>query len=360
MLTEMDKQIDAVGVATPDHGHFPVAYMAMAMGKHVFVQKPLAHSIWEIRELQQCAQKNKVITQMGNQGHITGGIRLIKEWYQAGLIGDVQEVIAWTNRPAGFARQSYTAYPPAQEVPAGLDWDLWVGPVTAKVGYNQAFHPQLWRGWWAFGCGGLGDIGCHTLDAPFWTLDLGSPTRIDVKVEAANPLFTPKGSVVTYQFAARGPKPPVKITWYEGPKRPPRPEFMGAEELDREGGMLMIGSKGAIGHSGMRPESPRLYPEAIWQEIRTDVSKRPPKTIPRIKGSIFSDWVGAIKNGGTPCSNFSYAGPLTEIIILGTLAIRTGKSIEFDSANMKIANNPEAHDLLHVPARKGWDVASLG
>ncbi len=362
MYREMGKQMDAVGVATTDHAHFPAAYMAMAMGKHVFVQKPLAHSIWEVRQLQQIAQKNKVITQMGNQGHASEGIRLIKEWYEAGLIGDVTEIIAWTNRPNGgfgFKNRTFTAYPPAQPVPAHLDWDLWLGPVGEPVPFSNEIHPLFWRGWWAFGCGGLGDIGCHTLDAPFWALNLGSPTRIDVKVESVNPVFTPKGSVVTYHFPARGAKPPVKVTWYEGPARPPKPDLMGGENLNDEGGMIMIGDKGAIAHPGMRPDSPRLYPEEKWQEFKNDPAKRPPKTLPRAKGGIFGDWANAIKNGGTPCSNFDYAAPLTEMIILGTLAIRTGKSVEFDSKNMKITNNPEAHALLEVPARKGWDLASL-
>ncbi len=358
MFLEMGDKIDAVGISTHDSCHFAAACMAIEMGKHVFIQKPLAHSIYEIRTLQQMANEKKVITQMGNQGHAFEGMRLIKEWYQAGLIGDVEQVVAWTNRPAdgiGFKNvPTQTQFPPVVPAPKGLDWDLWMGPVDKEVGYSKLLHPFNWRSWWDFGCGGLGDIGCHTIDAPFWALDLGYPTRVDVEVEQVNPVFTPEGSVVTYHFPARDSKPPVTLKWYEGPKMPPQLDILGDVKLNKEGGMLMIGSKGAIYHPGMRPNSPRLFPETKWQEYRTNPDKRVPKTLPRVD-NIFVDWINGVKTGSTPCSNFNYSAPLTEVIVLGTMAIRTGKAIEWDSKAMKVTNdNPEAARLVDVPARAGW------
>lgn len=363
MLIEKGEKIDAVGISTHDSTHFAIAYMAMEMGKHVFVQKPLAHSIAEIRALRAKAAEKDVVTQMGNQGHASEGMRLIKEWYQAGLIGEVKEVIAWTNRPAGgfgFGRGKRSAvYPQVGPIPEGLDWDLWLGPVSKKIGYSKSLHPRNWRAWWDFGCGGLGDIGCHTIDAPFWTLELGSPTKVEVDVREVNPITTPNGSVVTYHFPARAGKPPVTLKWYEGPTMPPKPAIMGEVEMKRDGGMIMLGSKGAIYHAGMRPDSPRLLPDEKWQAYRKNVDQRVPKTLPRV-GDIFSDWLNGIKTGTTPCSNFEYAVPLTEVIVLGTLAIRTGKTVEWDADAMKVTNdNPEAAALVNLPAREGWRVEDL-
>jgi predicted dehydrogenase len=362
MLIEMDDKIDAVGVATHDSTHFAVACMALQMGKHVFVQKPLAHSVYEIRTLREIANKNKLVTQMGNQGHAFEGMRLVKEWYQAGLIGEVKEVIAWTNRPAGgfgFKRLKNKTYPPVVEVPEGLDWDGWLGPVDKEVGYDKDLHPKNWRAWWDFGCGGLGDIGCHTIDVPFWALDLSCPTKVEAEVEEVNPIQTPMGSVVTYHFPARPSQPPVTLKWYEGPKMPPKPEVMGDVEMNKEGGMIMLGSKGAIYHPGMRPDSPRLLPDSMWQEYRANPDNRVPKTLPRV-GDITTDWVEGITEGTTPCSNFDYAVPLTEVIVLGTMAIRTGKTIEWDPKAVKVTNdNPEAQALVNVPARDGWRTEDL-
>lgn len=362
MLNEMGKEIDAVGVGTPDHNHFAVAYMALSMGKHVFVEKPLVHSIWEARTLQKLAKDKNAVTQMGNQGHASEGARLIKEWYEAGLIGEVKEVIAWTNRPAkgfGFDGNVQTAYPEAGQPPADMDWNLWLGSCNLDLGYSAEFHPKAWRRWWAFGCGGLGDIGCHTLDTPYWALDLGAPESIDVEMNGeVNPIFTPNGSVVSYNFTAHGNKPPVKIKWYEGPSRPEIPSgFDGT--LASEGGMIMIGEKGGICHDGMRPDSPKLYPADRWEEYRTNADKRVPKTLPRTKG-IHKDWLTAIKEGKKSCSDFSYSAPLTEVILLGTLAIRTGKSLKWDAAAMKISDNDGAADMIEIETREGWRTKDLG
>jgi predicted dehydrogenase len=362
MLAEMGDKIDAVGIGTPDHTHFAVAYLAMSMGKHVFVEKPLVHSLWEARTLQQLAVKKNLVTQMGNQGHAFEGAYLVKEWYQAGLIGEVREVITWTDRPKGgwgFNGNVKTEYPTPEEPRPGMDWDLWLGPCSEKVGFNRAFHPTTWRPWWAFGCGGLGDIGCHTIDTPFYALDLGAPESVEVELkEPVNPIHTPNGSVVTFNFPARAKQPPVKIKWYEGPSMPPVPEGYDYGPLDAEGGMIMIGEKGGICYKGMRPDSPMLYPKARWEDYRAPGAQRVPKTIPRPRG-IRLDWVESIKNGKKACSDFAYSGPLTEAILLGTLAIRTGKTVKWNAEKMQIDNNPEAAKLINVEAREGWRTKDL-
>ena len=361
MLEEMGDQIDAVGVGTPDHTHFAITYMAMSMGKHVFVEKPLVHSLWEARKLQALAKEKKVVTQMGNQGHAFEGAYLVKEWYEAGLIGEVKEVITWTDRPArgwGFNGQVRTSYPPAEKIPEGMDWDLWLGPCQEDVPFSRAIHPTTWRPWWSFGCGGLGDIGCHTIDTAYWALGLGAPDRVEVDMtEKANPIHTPNGSIVTYKFPARGKQPAVDVKWIEGPRLPKAPKGYDWE-IKGNGGFIMVGEKGGISHDGMRPNSPRLYPKYRWESYRKNANERVPKTLKRVPG-IHNDWVNGIRNSKMTVSDFSYSGPLTESIILGTLAIRTGKGLEWSSKDMKISGNQEAADLVNVEARKGWRTSDL-
>ena len=361
MLEEMGDQIDAVGIGTPDHTHFAITYMAMSMGKHVFVEKPLVHSLWEARTLQALAKEKKVVTQMGNQGHAFEGAYLVKEWYEAGLIGEVKEVITWTDRPArgwGFNGQVRTSYPPAEKIPEGMDWDLWLGPCQEDVPFSRAIHPTTWRPWWSFGCGGLGDIGCHTIDTAYWALGLGAPNRVEVDMtEKANPIHTPNGSIVTYKFPARGKQPAVDVKWIEGPRLPKAPKGYDWE-IKGNGGFIMVGEKGGISHDGMRPNSPRLYPKSRWESYRKNANERVPKTLKRVPG-IHNDWVNGIRNSEMTVSDFSYSGPLTESIILGTLAIRTGKGLEWSSKDMKISGNQEAADLVNVEARKGWRTSDL-
>ena len=363
MLEEMGDQIDAVGVGTPDHTHFAIAYTAMSMGKHVFVEKPLVHSLWEARTLQDLAKKKGVVTQMGNQGHAFEGAYLVKEWYDAGLIGEVKEVITWTDRPArgwGFNGKVRTAYPTAEKLPEGMDWNMWLGPCQDDVPFSKALHPTTWRPWWAFGCGGLGDIGCHTIDTAYWALGLGAPDRVEVDMsEAANQIHTPNGSTVTYKFPARAGKPAVDVKWIEGPRLPEAPKGYDWE-IKGHGGFIMVGEKGGICHDGMRPDSPKLYPKARWEEYRKDSSKRVPKTLKRV-GGIHKDWVECIRNSeaGKSVSDFSYSGQLTESILLGTLAIRTGKALDWDGKNLKISGNDEAAKLVEIEARKGWRTSDL-
>ena len=346
MFEEMDKQIDAVTVSTPDHTHFPAAMMAISMGKHVFVQKPMAHTIWEARQLTEAARRQKVATQMGIQGHAGEGARLIREWIQAGAIGPVHEVHYWTNRPTwpqGIDRPADT--PPA---PATLDWNLWLGTAPERP-YNPCYAPKKWRGWWDFGCGALGDIGCHAMDAAFWALDLGHPISVEAETSELHKETAPKWSIVTYQFPARGKMPPVKVVWYDGKRKPPRPpELEEGRELNKAiGGQLIYGEKGTL-MADVYGKSPRLIPESKMREF---LPNRPPQTIPRSPGHM-TEWIEACKGGKTAGANFDYSGPLTEMVLLGNLAVRASKKIEWDAANMKAPNAPEAEQYIRLEHRK--------
>jgi len=360
MLDEMDKQIDAVTVSTPDHTHFPAAMSAIMRGKHVFCQKPLTHNVWEARALTLAARKHKVATQMGIQGHSNEGARLLVEWVRAGAIGPVREAHYWTNRPIwpqGMNRPTGT--PP---VPSSLDWDLWLG-VAPERPYHPAYLPFNWRGWWDFGCGALGDIGCHSMDAGFWALDLGMPTSVQAETSPVNEETAPKWSIVTYQFPARdnvGAKdlpskvetPPVKVIWYDGNKKPPRPKDLEPNrKLDRGiGGQLLMGDKGTI-MADCLCASPRLIPEAKMREF---MPNRPPKTLPRSPG-IYREWIAACKGGEPAGANFDFAGPLSEMVLMGNFAVRSGKRIEWDGPNMRATNVPEANRYGRREPRKGWE-----
>ncbi len=350
MLDKMHKDIDVVQVSTPDHTHFPIAMAAMEHGKHVFVQKPLAHNIWQLRTLQKAAHHYGVKTVMGNQGHTFEGARLIKEWYDNGILGDVREVHCWTDRPMEPWFIKPNSIPPAPEkTPRLVDWDLWQGP-TRKRSFSTEYVTQRWRGWWDYGVGSLGDIGCHCIDTPFWTLDLGMPTAVDVRLdEPANDQFTPFGAHVTYHFPARGTKPPVTLHWYEGRPRPPKLE--GMEGLPSNG-MYMIGSKETVYHPDMRPKSPQLWPRERMYDYKELLKQ---KSIPRVDGGPRLELFREIKGEGPQAgSNFDYAAPLTEVILLGSLAIRLGHRIEWDAKAMKITNIQGLDHLIKEPVRQGW------
>ncbi len=356
MLEKMHKDIDAVVMSIPDHSHFPAAYLAMQYGKHVYVQKPLTHNIWQARTLRRAAHHFKVISQMGNQGHATEGIRLIKEWYDAGVLGDVREVYAWFDGPdfvkAPYFRIPSSFPPPTSPPPATLDWDLWLGPAKKRP-FSTAYHPLTWRGWGDFGGYELGDWACHTLDAPFWALDLDAPTRVSViNLEAIHEGFVPRSTHLRFDFPARGDKPPVALHWYDGGQKPPPPLNWDRKVPFPKSGMLMIGDKNTL-MTGPRPDSPRLLPDDLWQDFKKNL---PPKVIPRVVGGPFKEWLRAIKNEGPlPGSNFDYSARLTEMSLVGCIAQRTGLDIEWDAANMKVSNHRGLENIVREPARRGWD-----
>lgn len=349
-MLEKQKDIDAVIIATPDHTHAVIALTAMQLGKHVYVQKPLTRTVYESRVLTEAARKYKVATQMGNQGRSGEGIRLITEWIADGAIGEVREVYTWTNRPIwpqGMDRPKDT--PP---VPDTLDWDLFLGPAPYRP-YNPAYHPWNWRAWWDFGTGALGDMACHIIDPVFMALKLGYPVKVEASSTPVNNESAPHASIVRYDFPARQGMPPVKLTWWDGGLMPPRPEELEPARRmgDENGGVLFIGSKGKL-MSGCYARNPRLIPETKMREY-----KRPARTIPRVDMRHEMDWVAACKGGRPACSNFDYSGPLSEVVLMGNLAIRTGKLLEWDGENMKVTNNvPEANQYVNPSYRKGWQL----
>jgi predicted dehydrogenase len=355
MLDRRHKDIDAVAISTPDHTHFPIAMAAMELGKHVFVQKPLAHNIWQVRTLRKAARHYGVITQMGNQGHTFEGMRRIKEWVDAGVIGEVTEVVTWTNRPNDPWFVPPRSFPPHTMCPpADLDWDLWQGPAAARE-YSRAYVPVTWRGWWDYGCGSLGDIGCHTFDAPFWALDLGAPTRVQAFCEPPpGEGFISMNSVVTYQFPARGDRPPVTLTWYEKGFDVPKPRrWEPGKPLPAEGGMYMEGTKETLFHAGMRPESPMLTPAARFMEMKGELRKI--EKLPPVGDGPIEEWIRAIKGDGPmPGSSFDYAAPLSEMVLLGALAQRTGRALDWDAEAMRVEGQPELEPLIKESVRDGW------
>jgi len=357
MLDEMGKQIDAVIVATPDHTHAVIAMEAIRRGKHVYVQKPMTRTVYEARMLKQAAAEHKVITQMGNQGHSGPSIRKICEWIWDGAIGPVREVHAWTNRPIwpqGIDRPKDT---PA--VPQNLDWDLWLGPAPTRP-YNPVYHPFSWRGWWDFGSGALGDMGCHILDAPFWALKLGSPISVQASVTKTNKASSsiaketfPLSSIVHFKFPARGDMPPVTLTWYDGGLTPPRPEELeeGRKMGDDGSGSLFVGDKGKL-IAGTYAGGPQLLPYSRMKEY-----KQPAETLPRVKTSHEMNWVEACKSGKPASCDFSYAGPFTEMVVLGNLAVRFPNTrLLWDGQAMQVTNLPEANAFVKQPFREGWSL----
>ena len=355
-MLEKQKDIDAVVIATPDHTHAVIAMAAMRASKHVYLQKPLTHDVHETRTLALAAAQHRVITQMGNQGHSSDGIRSLCEWIWDGAIGEIREVHAWCDLsyyPWGHAYWSSKHGERPSDTPAvpkSLDWDLWLGPAKERP-YHPAYHPAVWRCWWDFGCGMMGDRGAHTLDAALWALKLGHPTRIEASSCGSNTDVHPVSAMVNYEFPARGEMPPVKLTWWEG-LRAPWPEGLDESlEMPREGGIIFHGSKGKI-MAGVYGQRPLLLPTQLHQDY-----KRPNKSLARIKGESHElDWVRACKAGKNAGSHFEYAGQLTEICLLGNIAKRTGGPLQWDGASMKFTNAPEANQFVRTEYRRGWSL----
>lgn len=367
VMLEKQKDIDAVIVATPDHSHAVVAMAAMQLGKHVYVQKPLTRTVSEARALTEAARKYKFVTQMGNQGHSEEGLRLLEEWLAAGAIGPVREVHCWTNRPIWPQGMPRPAETPA--VPDGFDWDLWVGPSPMRP-YNPTYHPFGWRAWQDFGAGAMGDMGCHVMDAAFQILKLGAPSSV-VASEAYN--FLPPGpgergfgrrvayndsyppsSIIHLAFPARGDMPPVKLHWYDGGLLPERPEDLEGGRTMPESGTIFVGDKGKM-WCETYSESPRLIPEGAMVAF-----VRPPKTLPRVpggRGGHEKNWLDAIRQKEQAVSHFDYAGPFTEAVLLGNVALRyPGTRLYWDAPSMQITNMPDADQFLRHQYREGWSL----
>ncbi len=370
VMLDKEKSIDAVTVTIPDHQHAPAAMRAIQRGKHVYCQKPLTHTISEARALTLAARKYKVATQMGNQGHCNNSIRKLCEMIWSGVIGPVREVHCWTDRPYWY--QGLNRPRGTDAVPDSLDWDLWVGPAAMRPFVDQwpaasyagtlqskyahmhpnVYHSFSWRGWWDFGCGSLGDMGCHVMDAPNWALSLGAPISVEL-VEASRITLemAPYWSIVRYQFPERGDHPACTLYWYEGGKQPPLPPEMAGKEWD-DNGTLFIGDQGKI-VCGALSETPHLLPHTLMADY-----KFPTPTIPRVPGNdAYQDFIRACKGGPAASSNFDVSGPLTETVLLGNLAMRlAGKKLQWDTATMSCPNAPEAAPFIQAQYREGWGI----
>jgi predicted dehydrogenase len=348
MLDEMGKQIDAVTVSTPDHIHAPAAILAMSMGKHAFVQKPMTRTVWEAHQLAEAAKKYKVATQMGNQGTSQSGLRRAVEVIQAGVLGKVTRLHVWTNRP--IWPQGIERPKEEEPVPETLDWKLWLGPSPMRP-YNKVYLPFNWRGWYDWGTGAFGDMACHTLNMPYWALKLCHPTAIQGKVSKLMPETYPAGSIVDYYFPEREGLPPVQFTWYDGNMKPNAEQLKLPEGEKVSGsGALVVGDKGMLYSDGDYGEKWHLLPKEL-----DEAAKKVDQTIPRSPGH-FREWVLACKGGKPAMSNFpDYSGLLNEIVVLGTIAQRVpDKRLEWNGKDLKFTNSPEATQLVKPEIPKGW------
>jgi len=345
VMLEKEKGIDAVLVAAPDHDHAVAVMAALHLGKHVFCEKPLAHSIAEVRALVETARRAGVATQMGNQGHSSEGIRLTCEWIWDGAIGPVHEVHAWCKN--SYYREPPTDRPP---LPTGLDWDLWIGPAPYRP-YHPAYHPGGWRCFPEFGTGVLGDFACHHLDPAFWALHLKHPESVEAeRFDSAAGTF-PRRTRMTFQFAGTGDRPPVKLVWYDGGLYPDTPPELEPErQLTSQGhGILLVGEKGKILGDGWS-RSPRLIPESNMKAYH-----RPPQTIARTRGHE-RDWLDACKGGRPSSASFGNVSVMVESVLMGVIAVRTGEKLYWDGPGMRCTNSTAANDLVKPPYREGWSL----
>jgi predicted dehydrogenase len=355
MFEQMADQIDAVAISVPDHMHFAIAMSAIKLGKHVFVEKPLCRCITEARALHAAAKKAGVITQMGNQGRAAEGIRLAREWVQAGLLGRVHTVHAWTTprstRTYSHEPDGDNADAEPETPPPSLRYDLWLG-VAPERPYRRSRSHGVWRGHTDYGCGILGDWGCHQFDAAFYALDLGAPSSVEAaSTQPKNHTF-PVANTVTYRFPSRGARPPVDLKWFDGGLLPPQP--MEGFKFDNSGGSIFYGEKGIM-WVGSHSANARLLPEAWMQEVRASL---PPKTIPRVTGGPHLEWVEAIRNRTRCGSDFDYAAPLAEMVLLGVAAVRARTRLDWDAAAGRVTNHAFANSFIGpgYSYRHGWGV----
>ena len=350
IMLEKQKDIDAVIIATPDHSHAVITLAALQMGKHVFCQKPLTHTVYEAQKVAEATRQAGVATQMGNQGQASEEARVLAELIMDGAIGPVREIHGWSNRYPRISPRGIACPVETPPVPSTLNWDLWLGPAPERP-YHPCYAPFTWRGWWDFGTAVLGDIACHNLSAIFKTLKLDYPSRIDACSsnyqcpEEIRNETAPLSSVVRYTFPATPDRAAVEFTWYDGGMMPARPvELEPDRQFGGDDGMLYIGDKGKILNH-------RLIPETKRKEYG-----RPPKVLPRSPGH-YEEWIQACKGGKPAGSNFvDHAGRLTEVVLMGVIALRLNTVLYWDSAAKRFSNNDQANQLLHMPYRQGWSL----
>ncbi len=345
-----EKDIDAVLIATPDHVHAVAAVHAMRAGKHVYCEKPLAHNVWECRQLARVARETGVATQMGNQGHSGDGIRQTVEWLRAGAIGTVREIHAWSDAGRWVVGRGRPIDTPP--VPPGVRWDLWLGPRDERP-YHGDYAPYNWRGWWAFGGGAFADMGCHNIDNAVWAYDLTAPSSVESYApDGVDGERVPFCAIHHFHFAPSSARAALQFTWYDGGLRPATPEVVEADEKLEGGGngTLFIGEKGVISCAGWGG-APRIFPMSLHESYQ-----RPPATLARSKGH-HRDWVDACKGGPAASSHFEYGARLTELVLLGNAALRAGKKLWWDGPAMKATNAPEVDALLKETYRSGWEIA---
>lgn len=337
MLDQMHREIDAVVVSAPNHIHAPASVMALRLGKHVYCEKPLSHSVYEARVAAQVAAEQHVATQMGTQIHAEKNYRRAIELLEAGAIGPVHEVDVWTTAAEGGGERPQETPP----VPPTLDWDVWLGPAPFRP-YHPCYLPRQWHFWWDFGGGVMGNVGCHYLDLAFWALQLRHPRTIAAEGPPVHPETTPRTLTVRYEFPARGSLPPLRLTWYQGRKSP-------RVETDRvpawDTGFLFVGAKGMLLADYTR--------RVLLPEDRFAGYQPPPPTLPDSIGH-YAEWIAACKTGSPTGCNFDYAGALTEAALLGNVAYRVGRPLEWDAAALKASNCPEAQPFIRRDYRPGW------
>ena len=346
-LLEKEKDFDSVIVGTPDHTHAAIAIAAMKKRKHVYCQKPLTHSIYEARRIAEVAREMHVATQVAVGNQASEATRLLCEWIWAGAIGPVREVHNWSTRP--FWPQGTERPTQGDPVPPAFDWDLWLGPAPVRP-FHRAYLPFVWRGWYDFGNGSLGDMGCYSFDTIFRVLKLGPPESVEASSTKRFSETFPVASMIHFTFPARGDMPPVKLSWYDAGLRPARPrELEDGREMSSQDneGLMFVGDRGTI-LCGFNGANPRLIPDSKMQEF-----KQPPKTLPRSPGND-REWIDACKGGKPGGANFEFEGPITEALLLGNVALRSGKKLYWDSAEMKVVNVPEAQQYVRREYRQGW------
>lgn len=354
MLDEMDKQIDAVIVGTPDHTHAVAAMAAMKRGKHVYCEKPMAHSVAEVRALMKAARDYKVVTQLGNQGHSFDTIRTFCEWIWDGAIGNVHTIHCGC-AGVNSALDRLPRLSEKEEVPEGLDWDLWLGPAQERP-YHSFYLPGLWRAWTPFGNGTIGDWICHVVDPVFWALDLGAPTTVIAQAKDYDPKTQgdtfPKGDVITFEFPAKNGRGPITLVWHSGTEKIPRAKELEAERNGVDTGAYVYGDKGVIMYGSHGANPVRIIPETAMKAYTL-----PEQRIPRVRGGHQQDWLRAIREGGKAGSDFSYGGPLTELAMLGIIALKMlGTKLQWDAVAMRFTNCDEANQHINPPYREGWSL----